>query len=546
MPTVHSIQTTNRVLEGEDAAPDGTDNTVIDTPAEDTNAGSDEVTEKEMGAYYYYYTYTDGTEDSAPDGNDNTVIDTPAEDTNAGSDEVLVEEVDTYYYYYTYPDDTDTSTPDGNDNTVIDTPAEDTNAGSNEVTEEEEIYYYYYTYPDDTDASTPDGNDNTVIDTPAEDTNAGSDEVIEEEEIYYYYTDTDDTDASTPDGNDNTVIDTSTDDTNTGSDEVTEEEEIYYYYTDTDDTDTSTPDGNDNIVIDTSADDTNTGSDKVTEEEEIYYYYTDTDDTDASTPDGNDNTVIDTSTDDTNTGSDEVTEEAVDSNAEVTLDADDKIEGTDTSIAEGTDGRDSVEEQFTSRRCPLAYLTKNTIHMDDLSFTFAIEADTTMVDEVITKARSGLLDNISDTSLACAVNRKRRLSGPDHPAGIYEIRYLEKEDMKKVSECYQSIHGNSCFVYTGILRLISDQTITLDEHNLVSTRIQNYVNSVEIGVDNVSSSVYLGPEIPHVSLAPKNNTVDHSAIAISVSFFIALLLFVVYNYKISRTRKRRVTFNLEE
>jgi len=503
MPTVHIIQTTNRVLEGEDAAPDGNDNTVIDTPAEDTNAGSDEVTEKGMGAYYYYYTYTDGTEDSAPDGNDNTVIDTPAEDTNVGSDEVLVEEVDTYYYYYTYPDDTDTSTPDGNDNTVIETPAEDTNAGSEEVTEEEEIYYYYYTYPDDTDASTPDGNDNTVIDTPAEDTNAGSDE-------------------------------------------VTEEEEIYYYYTDTDDTDTSTPDGNDNIVIDTSADDTNTGSDKVTEEEEIYYYYTDTDDTDASTPDGNDNTVIDTSADDTNTGSDEVTEEAVDSNAEVTLDADDKIEGTDTSIAEGTDGRDSVEEQFTSRRCPLAYLTKNTIHMDDLSFTFAIEADATMVDEVITKARSGLLDNISDTSLACAVNRKRRLSGRDHPAGIYEIRYLEKEDMKKVSECYQSIHGNSCFVYTGILRLISDQTITLDEHNLVSTRIQNYVNSVEIGVENVSSSVYLGPEIPHVSLAPKNNTVDHSAVAISVSFFIALLLFVVYNYKISRTRKRRVTFNLEE
>ena len=372
MPTVHIIQTTNRVLEGEDAAPDGNDNTVIDTPAEDTNAGSDEVTEEEMGAYYYYYTYTDGTEDSAPDGNDNTVIETPAEDTNAGSEE---------------------------------------------VTEEEEIYYYYYTYPDDTDASTPDGNDNTVIDT---------------------------------------------------------------------------------------------------------------------------------STDDTNTGSDEVSEEAVDSNAEVTLDADDKIEGTDTSIAEGTDGRDSVEEQFTSRRCPLAYLTKNTIHMDDLSFTFAIEADATMVDEVITKARSGLLDNISDTSLACAVNRKRRLSGRDHPAGIYEIRYLEKEDMKKVSECYQSIHGNSCFVYTGILRLISDQTITLDEHNLVSTRIQNYVNSVEIGVDNVSSSVYLGPEIPHVSLAPKNNTVDHSAVAISVSFFIALLLFVVYNYKISRTRKRRVTFNLEE
>ena len=346
-----------------------------------------------------------------------------------------------------------------------------------------------------------------VLDEEDVDTNIVPNKLPVQDTDYEYYFTTDEGEKSPIEGA-STIVD------NDGDKKIEEEVDIYYYYY-TDESEDTAPAGSDSTAIDTAIDNSDAGTDELEEEVDIYYYYTD--ESEDTAPEGTDNTAIDT-------------------NPEGNFNIGDNNRG------DGADGEDPIKQVDLTRRCPLEHLTESTSHMSDLSFTFAIDANATMVDEVIAKARLGLLDNVADASLICQMNRNRRLSGRANPAGIYEIRYVDNEAMKKVSECHHNIHGNRCFVYTGILRLVSDQTITLDEHILASTRIHDYVNSVEKGMYNVASSIYLGPEIPHTTPPLKNNAVDHFAVPISISFFISALLFVAYRHNISRSRKRKVTF----
>jgi len=492
-----------------------------DTPKEvgNTDALSDKVAEKEVDVIYHLL-------DENEDGSGSTAIDKVTGNVDEASSEVVEEEVDTYYYYYT--DENEDTSPAGVDLSAVDIAANIT-AGAGEVIEEEvDTYYYFYT------DESEDGSDIVATDIAMNNTAATPGEVIEEEvdTYYYYYTDEDEdsSDNAITDVAANTDITANITDATPG--EVIEEEvdTYYYYYTDEDE------DGSGNAITDIAANNTNTTPNEVIEEE-------------VENADGSDNATNDTAANNTDgtPGAGETKGEGVDVNIDSIHDVNNITDGEDLV---GDEGQEEFvvtnNDSSLFRRCQVVYLTDSNIDTADLSFTFVLDVNTTMADEIVENTRSNLLDHVAGNSLVCAAKSGRRLSGrllSAKPTGIYEIRYLDNEAMKEVSECHQSNTGNSCLIYSGIIRLVSDHSITPEVQILVSTSIRDYVNNIHAGSRYVKSSVYLGPEISPTP-SPKLDGVEHIAISMSVSFFISYFLFVAYRRHVSRTRRRNVTFDI--
>ena len=533
----------------------GSGSATIDA-ANDADKASHELIEEDFDAYYYYY-YTDENDsleevgntdpitdkvaenevdtiyhllDENQNGSGSTAIDEATEKVDEASSKVVEEEVDTYSFYYTDENE------DGSDNVATDIAVDNTDATPGEIIEEEvDIYYYYYT------DGIEDGSDNVATDIAVDTTDATPGEIIEEEvdTYYYYYTD------ENEDGSDNDATDIPVNNTDATPGEIIEEEAeeevdtYYYYYTD------ENEDGSDNATTDIAANNTDTTPDEVNEE--------DIGNADGSSSGNATNNIAANNTDGT-PGAGEIIGEGVDVNIDSIDDVNNITNGKDfVGDKEQREFAVTNNESFLLRRCPVGYLTDSNIDMTDLSFTFVLDVNTTMTDEIVEKARSNLLDHVAENSLVCAEKSGRRLSGrllSAKPTGIYEIRYLDNEAMKAVSECHQSNEGNSCLIYSGILRLVSDQSITSREQILVSTSIRDYVNSIHTGSRYVKSSVYLGPEIlptpPLKMYGPplKMDGVEHIAIAMSVSFFISYFLFIAYRRHVSRTRRREVMFDI--
>ena len=482
-----------------------------------TNTINAALNEEEVGTYYYYY-YTNENEH----GSGSATIDA-ANDADKASHELIEEDFDAYYYYY-YTDENDSLEEVGNTDPITDKVAE------NEV---DTIYHLL--------DENQNGSGSTAIDEATEKVDEASSKVVEEEVDTYsfYYTD------ENEDGSDNDATDIPVNNTDATPGEIIEEEAeeevdtYYYYYTD------ENEDGSDNATTDIAANNTDTTPDEVNEE--------DIGNADGSSSGNATNNIAANNTDGT-PGAGEIIGEGVDVNIDSIDDVNNITNGKDfVGDKEQREFAVTNNESFLLRRCPVGYLTDSNIDMTDLSFTFVLDVNTTMTDEIVEKARSNLLDHVAENSLVCAEKSGRRLSGrllSAKPTGIYEIRYLDNEAMKAVSECHQSNEGNSCLIYSGILRLVSDQSITSREQILVSTSIRDYVNSIHTGSRYVKSSVYLGPEIlptpPLKMYGPplKMDGVEHIAIAMSVSFFISYFLFIAYRRHVSRTRRREVMFDI--
>ena len=439
---------------------------------------------------------------------------------------VVTKETD--YYYYENEDDQGKETTTKEDNTY---------------------YYYYYEEDEDTDKeevtsqdsqggadSDENGDSTNGVNSPeiSEGTTSTTTTTEEDTEYYYYYEE--DEDSSTENtngvtsseeiqnGNEETTI-TATDENgetaNKETNEVTEEGTEYYYYYEEDEGN-GDGDGEDGEQISEQSSEETTNSKEVSESEEgqeYEYYY-------------------------------EYYEENIDGETQSKdiADVDEDGEQNDENIsAENSstilDGENSSIDVEYERKCQ-NYLEVNDIHVSDISFTFAADIVSQNHDDVIKETREKLLDTLADHTLICRRRSLRNISRTlrDHHPGLFQIRLLEDDNLRHISDCKSQSEVYRCSIYKGTIRLASSKEISQKVEIETLEHIMNFMNGVQNLDTNVQSSFYLGPDIPLLSTTKVTN-VDHISIVASIVFLVTYLGYAVHKSRVSRARRDALMFD---
>ena len=414
--------------------------------------------------------------------------------------ETTTKEDNTYYYYY-YEEDEDADkkeltsqdskgvadNDENGDNVNGVNSFEETEGTTSTTTTTEEDTEYYYYYEEDEDSSTE--NKNGVI--SSEETQNGSEVMT----------------TSATDENGETA--------NEETNEVTEEDEG--------NGGTKNNDGEDGeqIAEQNIKESTNSkevpGSEEEQEEYEYYYEYYEV-------------------KNDGETQSKEITDAEKDDeqNAE-------EISAESPSII--IDGENTSNDIQYERKCS-NYLEVNDIHVSDVSFTFAADIVSQKHDDVINETREKLLDTLADHTLICRKRSLRNISRTlrDHNHGLFQIRLLEDDNLRHITDCKSESDVSRCSIYKGTIRLASSKEISKKLEIETLEHIMNFMNGVQNLDTNVQSSFYLGPDIPKVSTTKATN-IDHISIVASIVFLITYLAYAAHKNRVSRARRDALMFD---
>ena len=382
--------------------------------------------------------------------------------------------------------------------------------------------------------------------------------VVTKETDYYYYENEDDQGKETTTKEDNTYY--------------------YYYYEEDEDTDkeeVTSQDSQGGADSDENGDSTNgvnspeisegtTSTTTTTEEDTEYYYYYEEDEGNGD-GDGEDGEQISEQSSEETTNSKEVSEseegqeyeyyyeyyeENIDGETQSKdiADVDEDGEQNDENIsAENSstilDGENSSIDVEYERKCQ-NYLEVNDIHVSDISFTFAADIVSQNHDDVIKETREKLLDTLADHTLICRRRSLRNISRTlrDHHPGLFQIRLLEDDNLRHISDCKSQSEVSRCSIYKGTIRLASSKEISQKVEIETLEHIMNFMNGVQNLDTNVQSSFYLGPDIPHTSTTKVTN-VDHISIVASIVFLLTYLGYAVHKSRVSRARRDALMFD---